>query len=250
LKDQLDQMRGASEQLKVKVLGGVDQAIRQIEDQLRIHAASIRSEEPPSRTATPEATSPPRTPSEQQPIVLYGTDVDESDLEQRSSTVRGAKEFFDVMVGNVEKPENKKLFGDLNQSLDSLLQLLTKSAIPIKQEEPPRRDAGPSPPAPRTFNAEKIAAQLESIRGALRSAVLSSWLLDEALDKAADVVDGETQRQHLAVIAIKKTWLRMGSLAGLTLLASVFSAFLILVTADLIQTLLDTATNTRIIAEK
>ena len=71
-------------------------------------------------------------------------------------------------------------------------------------------------------------------------------LVDKAIDKAAT----EADHQRVAALAVQRVWVRATGHIMLILVAACFAAFLVLVMADLTQTLLDTATNTRIMAER
>ena len=100
------------------------------------------------------------------------------------------------------------------------------------------------------LNAEKVADQLEQLRSAVRQAVLSSWALDGAFDRVSELSLSEQNKCRSATLTTKGIWLSAFGQIGTGAVATAFVAFLILVMADLTQTLLDTATNTGTMARK
>jgi len=100
------------------------------------------------------------------------------------------------------------------------------------------------------LNAEKVADQLEQLRNSVRQAVLSSWALDGAFDRVSELSLSEQNKCRLATLRTKGIWLNAFGRIAIGAVATAFVAFLILVMADLIQTLLDTATNTGMMAQK
>ena len=83
----------------------------------------------------------------------------------------------------------------------------------------------------------------------VRTAIASSWEFDEAFAQASGTAYHEGGKCRISSLAVKGVWLSFFGQVGLAILATVLVAFLILVFADLTQTLLDTATNTGITAD-
>jgi hypothetical protein len=73
--------------------------------------------------------------------------------------------------------------------------------------------------------------------------------LDESFEQAADVTSIEREKCRVAVLAQKGIWLSAVSKILPALLAAVLVSFLIVVSADLVKTLLDTAAHTGVLAD-
>ncbi|HEY2801967.1 MAG TPA: hypothetical protein VGI85_15360, partial [Chthoniobacterales bacterium] len=95
----------------------------------------------------------------------------------------------------------------------------------------------------------KVANQLRAKRFQVRAAISSSWEFDEAFTQVSETASLESGKCRIASLAVKGIWLSFFGQIGLAVLATVLVAFLVLVFADLTQTLLDTATNTGLTAE-
>ncbi|HVF22161.1 MAG TPA: hypothetical protein VM941_03765, partial [Pyrinomonadaceae bacterium] len=80
-------------------------------------------------------------------------------------------------------------------------------------------------------------------------AVLSSWALDDAYEDAAEVAGSESNKCQASSLVENGIWLSAFGQMAMAIIAALFLAFLILVMADLTQTLLDTATNTGVMAD-
>jgi hypothetical protein len=85
-------------------------------------------------------------------------------------------------------------------------------------------------------------------RRLVRESVLNSWAIDDAFDECSELVGSESNSCQAASLILNGIWLAAFAQMAVCLVASVFLAFLILVMADLTQTLLDTATNTGVMA--
>ena len=141
------------------------------------------------------------------------------------------------------------------ESLKTLLPLRPAAALerlsewPV-QEEFLAQDRQASIPSPRKIlNAEKLADQLDRLRLSVRQAVFSPWALDDAFDAVQNLSASERNKCRSATLAITGIWLTAFAWMAAGVVGMAFVAFLILVTTDLTQTLLDTATNTGVIAE-
>ena len=79
--------------------------------------------------------------------------------------------------------------------------------------------------------------------------LLTSWTLDDAFKQATDLSLTEREKQRMASLAEQGIWLSATSRIVIGLLATGLVCLLILVFADLVQTQLDTATNSTTVAE-
>jgi hypothetical protein len=79
--------------------------------------------------------------------------------------------------------------------------------------------------------------------------LLTSWTLDDAFKRATDLSLTEREKQRTATLAEQGIWLSATSRIVIGLLATGLVCLLILVFADLVQTQLDTATNSSTVAE-
>jgi hypothetical protein len=117
--------------------------------------------------------------------------VDRAEVEYRQSTLNDARQFLGDLSTSAENPENKKTLDDSITEVDAFAKLLPSRYEDTSQPTPPT--AAPREP----LNAENVAARIAEIRKGVCQAVLSSWALDEADDKATQAA-GEEQGKFLA----------------------------------------------------
>ena len=149
--------------------------------------------------------------------------------------------------------KNRAKLSDSVKRLDELKTLLpSRRAAPteVPQQYSPQNPQVPLPEPRKVLNAEKVAEQLGQLRNSVRQAVLSSWALDDAFDQTQTLLTPQQDKCRSATLAVTRIWLSTFGLIAAGGIASAFIAFLILVMADLTQTLLDTATNTGVMARK
>ena len=235
------------------VINRFDTLAAQIEQKLRAHAAALAAEQtPPSQQAAATPT-PPTTPSaaESEPAeTLFLSDLPNEQIFARSSTLQRTKQLLEVLESTAENSENRRALSESADELEQLRKLLPapRESVPVDSQSAAPSAAQPTPP-PKTFNAEKAADQLREGRREVREAMLSAWRLDQAFDQTSAIAADEREKCRIDSLAVKGIWLRALEQIGFAVLVTALVAFLVLVFADLIQTLLDTATNTGITAE-
>lgn len=250
LREDLGQFSEQRTAIKQAVVQNLENSVQQIETKLRRHVESIqaKTDKTPATPTPGPAVTPATTPSSE-PATLYSKDVDQSEIKARVSTIKKSKEFLEGVTADSQNPENIRLLADAMAELDNL-QALIISVMPVATEEA----TAPPTPSPqqsmKVLNAEKVAERLSQLLASVRGAVLSSWTLDEALEQTVRIVDVEADRRRVSDLQVGGIWLSASAQIALVVLGSVVSAFLVLVMADLTQSLLDTAKNTRVIADK
>jgi hypothetical protein len=175
--------------------------------------------------------------------------LDASELATRHEAINQSKDFLTVLRSSAENPDNAKI---LTQAADELERLETLLPANLDARKPHTQEPAPeaenSAPPQAKLNAEVVADQLQTVRRLTRAAVLSEWAVDRAFDDAAKETDQEQKHCVEAERALKKLRLNMGCSIVVLLIASVSTAFLTLVLADLTQALLDSATSSAFIA--
>jgi hypothetical protein len=246
--------------LKQAVVERFEQLIDEIQKKLRAYATSLSpaSPSPAVPTPTPMATATPvPKPAPNERKTVFSEQLSQADIETRLSGLNSNAQFLKVLATTAENPENRAKLLESIKRLDELKTLLpSRPAAPtevLQQEEPqqysPQNRQVPLPEPRKVLNAEKVAEQLGQLRNSVRQAILSSWALDDAFDEIQELSAPERNKCRSATLAVTRIWLNAFGVMALGIVAMAFVAFLILVMADLTQTLLDTATNTGLIAE-
>ena len=257
----LDQADRQRQQLKETLVKRFEALLESIQAKLRAHAAEIAPAAPPTAGAStgvsaPAAATPRPTPvPTEEAETLYTGQMSNYDIQQRTTTLDRGKELLKVLESSAENPENRKTLTDSVAQLDALTHLLPAKAEAPAPSEPAlpsnlsgRNSTAPAPPR-RELNAEKVADQLARLRATVRQTMLTSWTVDGAYSQSAALAAEERGRCRLATLTVKGIWLAAFGQLGAALLVAVFAAFLVLVLADFMQTLLDTATNTGVVAD-
>lgn len=252
----IDESRG---QLKQAVISGFDTLVATIEEKLRARAAALAAATavPSAQAAAPAATpmsetTPPRSAADRE--TLYIENLDSNEIQRRSTSLENTKQLLVALQTASEDPKNRQILEEAESRLEKLATLLPPIAEPAEttnfapQKTTQPSQTAPTPP-PKTFNAEKVANQLRASRSQVRAAIVSSWEFDEAFSRASEAASLESGKCRISSLIVKGIWLSFFGQIGLAILATLLVAFLILVFADLTQTLLDTATNTGITAD-
>ena len=248
-------------ELKRQVTGRLDDFVSDLCQKLRAHAASLLEPESPKQTSSP---SPARTvlptPSITEPQEqdrLFAKNVDTDALKARSKQLDDTKAYFNFLSSNVENAENKRIIGEAIAEVSAIEQLLAEAASAPTKTSPqlPEASTAASSPVPvserrEPLNAEKVADHLVVLSAVAKHAATDSWALDDAIDQAATVLSAERERCRKAELDQRQVWI--GWLIQVISLAAAAAAvaFVVLVAADVTQTLLDTAINTREMVQK
>ena len=254
LSNELRQADQARHQLKEALVTRFESLVAGIESKLRAHAAEIAPVTPPpvgTAGAAPVSSPRPTPVPQNETETLYTGQMTSYDIQQKTSVLDRGKELLKVLESAAEDPGNRKSLTDSVSQLDALSHLLpAKIEAPAVADQPAQIDRSSPMPAPRReLNAEKVAEQLARLRGSVRQTMLTAWTVDNVYAQADTLAAEEGGRCRLATLAVKGIWLAAFGQLGLALLVAIFVAFLVLVLADFMQTLLDTATNTGIMAD-
>lgn len=244
------------QQLKQSVVNRFEASVSAIEEKLRAHAAGLQalpSATPASPGGSPVTVLQPTPTPSAQPQSLFSPKLGNYDVSARMANLKQRKEFLKVLATKAENTDNRAKLDDAAEQLEQLSKLLPEEFETIREPE-----SGPEPTTPKEpkieqarklILSERVAGQLQQLRSDIHQIILSSWALDDAFEQAADNASVERDKCRVAALARKGIWLSALSKIASGLLAAALASFLILVFADLVQTLLDTATNTGVIAD-
>jgi hypothetical protein len=255
----VDQDRG---QMKQLVIDRFESAAADIEKRLRDHAASLRAGASPPPTSAP-MTTPNPTPvtiilpiSKEEQETLFSRTVNKGEIDDRFARLEAVKTFLSGLETKAENLENRKKLFDSVTEIEALKKLLPVRLDYTLEPQPSATPATQSPAesakmteARTLAKAEEVANKLAAHRAAVREAMLNSWAIDEVFDESSELAGVESNKCQSASLIVSGIWLAAVAQMVTALIASVFLAFLILVMADLTQTLLDTATNTGVMAQ-
>jgi hypothetical protein len=245
----------ARRQLKESIVSRFEALVKSIEEKLHAYAAVLQSS-PSPKPATSESLisnaspSPSPTAGEES---LFSSRLATSEANERRVDLNERKEFLKALAGKAENAENRVILGEAADQLDRLAKLLPEkfdaltAAQPgtasIAQKEPPTEQGG------QVLPSERVARQLEQLRGAVRRMLLTSWSLDDAFEQVVNANLAAQERYRAAAVAQKAIWLAATSRIIIGLLAVGLASLVIVVFADLVQTQLDTATNSSTVAD-
>lgn len=262
LRMQLAKIDQNRERMKQLVIDRFESAAGNIEKRLRDHAASLRAGARPSPTVVP-ATIPSASPiapaaalPKEEQETLFSRGVSKHEIDDRFSKLEAAKTFLAALEARAENLESRKSLFDSITEIEALKKLLpvridstieaNPSPTPVAQSP---ADAASVTEARTLARAEQVANQLAAYRGSVRDSMLSAWAVDDAYDEASEFAGAESNKCRSASLLVSGIWLSAFGQMAIFLIASLFLAFIILVMADLTQTLLDTATNTGVTAD-
>jgi hypothetical protein len=249
--------------IKQSVVERFERLVDELQKKLLAYAASLSPAQasPPAVSSVADGNgkaTPVPEPTTNERKTLFSEQLSQANIETRLSDLDASAQFLKTLATTVENSENRAKLSESVKRLDELKTLLPSRPAALtevpQQEEPqqysPQNPQVPLPEPRKVLNAEKVAEQLGHLRSSVRQTVLSSWALDDAFDQMQTLLTSERDKCRSATLAVTRIWLRAFGLIAAGGIASVFIAFLILVMADLTQTLLDTATNTGFIAKR
>jgi len=253
--DALAKVDQERQQLKQSIVSRFETSVKSIEEKLRTYAAGLES----LPSATPDAVTrrvstetPSASPTQQQES-LFSSKLSMDEVNKRSANLTRRKEFLKVLGTKAENADNRARLSEAVDQLDVLSKLLPEKFETSPAEGPESASTPSNEPRPdqsrKVFLSERIAAQLEQLRGEVGQIFLTSWTLDDTFEQAADLNSGERDKCRVSTLAQKGIWLSAVSRITTGLLAAVLGSFLILVCADLVRTLLDTANHTYVVAD-
>ena len=246
----IDQER---QRLKESVVGRFETLVKSIEEKLHAYATALQPSPSPTTASNPDVASviSPEPPAQGPDESLFSSKLNRSDAHERSQNLTERKEFLKTLGTKAENAENRVILNEAADQMDQLAKLLpeksnsfaTARSESTASNESRADEAGKLPPS------ERAARQLAQLRDNVRKMLLTSWRLDDVFEHAAAIVSTERDKERAATLAQQGIWLSAAPRIGLGLLAAGLCGLLILVFADLVQTQLDTASNSSTVAD-
>jgi hypothetical protein len=243
------------QQLKESIMGRFEALVKSIEEKLHAYAAVLQSS--PSPTPAPAqnltSTAEPAPPASGPEESLFSSQVGTSDANERNANLKDRKEFLKVLAIRAENADNRVILGEAADQLERLAKLLPEKFDASAAAQPDTATASAKNPRAeqegKVLLSERVARQLEQLRGGVRQMLLTAWTLDDAFEQAAKLDSAERDKYRAAILTQKSIWLSAASRIVIGLLATVLVSLLIVVFADLVQAQLDTATSGGIMAD-
>jgi hypothetical protein len=241
--------------LKQSVVNRFETSVANIQEKLRTYAASLDSSRTPGTRTTapsPAIASVLAVPTRQQNTFLFSPKLDAADIKDRRGSLAQRREFLKFLESKAENAENRAILNQAANQMDQLSKLLpekTETSVAL----PSGSVLATNDPSPEQNGSgslsERVAGQLEQLRSEVGKTLLTSWKLDDAFDQANELTSVEREKCRVATLRQQGIWLAAGSKMLPGLFVAALLSFLVLVFADLVRTLLDTAANTGTVAE-
>jgi hypothetical protein len=240
-------------QLKESIVSRFENLVESIEEKLHAYAAVLQSSPSPTpatgqnliSNATPWPTSREES--------LFSSQLGSSDANERSANLKERKEFLKVLAMRAENADNRVTLGEAADQLERLAELLPEKFDVSTAAQPDTATASSKDPRAENHGkvllSERVARQLEQLRGEVRQMLLTSWTLDDTFEQVANLGSAERDKYRAAILAQKSVWLSAASRIVVGLLATGLVSLLIVVFGDLVQTQLDTATSSGTVAD-
>jgi hypothetical protein len=243
------------QQLKESIVSRFETLVKSIEEKLHAYAAVLQSSPSPTPAPAQNLTSKaePAPPASGPEESLFSSQVGTSDANERNANLKERKEFLKVLAIRAENADNRVTLGEAADQLERLAKLLPEKLDASTAAKPDAATASSKDPRAeqegKVLLSERVARQLEQLRGGVRQTLLTSWTLDDAFEQAANLDSAERDKYRAAILAQKSIWLSAAARIVIGLLATGLVSLLIVVFADLVQTQLDTATSGGIMAD-
>jgi len=240
------------QQLKESIVGRFETLVKSIEEKLHAYAAVLQSSPSPTPAAAQNliANATPSPMSREE--FLFSSQVGTSDANERSANLKERREFLKVLAVRAENADNRVILGEAADQLQRLAKLVPEKFDASAAAQPDTATASKDPRAEqegKVLLSERVARQLEQLRGGVRQMLLTSWTLDDTFEQVADLDSAERDKYRGAILTQKSIWLSAASRIVIGLLATGLVSLLIVVFADLVQAQLDTATSGGIMAD-
>jgi rubrerythrin len=243
------------QQLKESIVSRFENLVKSIEEKLHAYSAVLQSSPSPT-TATAQnpisKATPTASPTSREES-LFLSQLGSSDANERSENLKERKEFLKVLAMRAENADNRVILGEAADQLERLAKLLPERFNASTAAQPDTATASSKDPQAeqhgKVLLSERVARQLEQLRGGVRQMLLTSWTLDDTFEQVANLGLAERDKYRAAILAQKSVWLSAASRIVIGLLATGLVSLLIVVFADLVQTQLDTATSSGTVAE-
>jgi len=240
--------------LKESIVSRFETLVKDIEGKLHAYAAVLKAASPspaPATAASGTASAAPSTSSARPEGSLFSPRIGGPEITRRSVDLSSQRDFLNVLKSKAQNPENRANLSEAVTQLEALSKLLPEQSQTSAQSESGAKQTSEEHPEQNRnmLPSERVAAQLEQLRGAVKQIFLTSWTLDEAFEQAADLNGVEREKCRVATLAHKGIWLSAISRILVALLVAVLGSFVIVVSADLVKTFLDTASHTGVVAD-
>jgi len=243
------------QQLKESIVSRFENLVKSIEEKLHAYAAVLQSSPSPTpatdQNLISNATPTPSPTSREESLFL--SQLGSSDANERSANLKERKEFLKVLAIRAENADNRVILGEAADQLERLAKLLPEKFEVSTAAQPDTATASSKDPRAehhgKVLLSERVARQLEQLRGGVRQMLLTSWTLDDTFEQVANLGSAERDKYRAAILAQKSVWLSAASRIVIGLLATGLVSLLIVVFADLVQTQLDTATSSGTVAD-
>jgi len=243
------------QQLKESIVSRFENLVKSIEEKLHAYAAVLQSSPSPTpatgQNLISNATPTPSPTSREESLFL--SQLGSSDANERSANLKERKEFLKVLAMRAENADNRVTLGEAADQLERLAKLLPERFNASTAAQPDTATASSKDPQAeqhgKVLPSERVARQLEQLRGGVRQMLLTSWTLDDTFEQVANLGSAERDKYRAAILAQKSVWLSAASRIVIGLLATGLVSLLIVVFADLVQTQLDTATSSGTVAD-
>jgi hypothetical protein len=174
---------------------------------------------------------------------VYG-ELSPNQTQSMRGSMEGISKGLTSLAASAEKEESKKLIQEAKAALNDLLAWLPSMHLEKMPSLPPEEGAvETAAPADPLIKAQENYDMLAGMKDVVRSTVEADWQLDGMLLETTRLVENEARTCRASEGALKE--LRLSSLGYSTayLFFGVALAFLILVFADFLRSLFDTASN-------
>ena len=253
IRSELSRVDHERQQLKESIVSRFETFVKSIEEKLHAYAAVLQSSPSPTPATTQNLISnatPSPTSREQS---LFSSQLGTSNANERNANLKERKEFLKVLADKAENADNRVILGEAADQLEHLAKLLPERFDASTAAQPDTTTAASKNPRleqdGKILPSERVARQLEKLRGGVRQMLLTSWTLDDTFEQVADLDSAERDKYRAAILAQKSIWLSATSRIVIGLFATGFVSLLIVVFADLVQTQLDTATSSGTVAD-
>ena len=253
IRAELSRVDHERQQLKESIVSRFENLVKSIEEKLHAYAAVLQSSPSPTPATTQNLISnatPSPTSREQS---LFSSQLGTSNANERNANLKERKEFLKVLAARAENADNRVILGEAADQLEHLAKLLPERFDASTAAQPDTTTAASKNPRleqdRKVLPSERVARQLEQLRGGVRQMLLTSWTLDDTFEQVADLDSAERDKYRAAILAQKSIWLSATSRIIIGLFATGFVSLLIVVFADLVQTQLDTATSSGTVAD-
>jgi len=243
------------QQLKESIVSRFENLVKSIEEKLHAYAAVLQSSPSPTpatdQNLISNATPTPSPTSREESLFL--SQLGSSDANERSANLKERKEFLKVLAMRAENADNRVTLGEAADQLERLAKLLPEKFDVSTAAQPDTATASSKDPRAKQHGkvllSERVARQLEQLRGGVRQMLLTSWTLDDTFEQVANLGSAERDKYRAAILAQRSVWLSAASRIVVGLLATGLVSLLIVVFGDLVQTQLDTATSSATVAD-